>query len=330
MESNSGFEKDGGERIAKFLARSGVASRRGSERLIEEGRIKVNGKTLKTAAFKVSDKDTVLFDNKPIAAKEPPRLWRYHKPAGLVTSHKDEKGRETVFDKLPKELGRVISIGRLDITSEGLLLLTNDGELARALELPSTAWQRKYRARAYGKVTQEQLDTLMKGIKIDGIKTGPIEAELERQKGDNCWIAITLREGKNREVRRALDTLGLTVNRLIRISYGPFQLGGIPKEGIEEIKGKTLRDQVGHLIDIPEYIPPSQGQRGRKPKRGTHASAKRYANDVKPNRPRKPKTPAEPKAMPTGRGKFAHKAKPKSRKPSSARPSSTKPSGRRK
>ncbi len=346
MESNSGFENEGGERIAKFLARSGVASRRGAERLIEEGRIKVNGKTLTTAAFKVSEKDTVLFDNKPIAAKEPTRLWRYHKPPGLVTSHKDEQDRTTVFEKLPKEIGRVISIGRLDITSEGLLLLTNDGELARALELPSTGWQRKYRARAYGRVTQEELDTLMKGIKIDGIKTGPIEAELERQKGDNCWIAITLREGKNREVRRALDTLGLTVNRLIRISYGPFQLGGIPKEGIEEIKGKILRDQVGHLIDIPEFVPKPLGQRISKPKRGTHASAKRFANDTRATHPRKPKTPAEPKPMPTGRGKFAHKpksnksseksygkpyAKPAGKpsgKPITGRPSSGKPSGK--
>jgi len=311
MELSSGFEKEDGERIAKFLARSGVASRRESEKLIEAGRIKVNGKTLTTPAFKVTAKDKILFDNKPIAAKAPPRLWRYHKPAGLVTSHKDEKGRETVFDKLPKELGRVISIGRLDITSEGLLLLTNDGELARALELPSTAWQRKYRVRAYGKVTQQDLDKLQDGIKIDGIKTGPIEAELERQKGDNCWIAVTLREGKNREVRRALDTLGLTVNRLIRISYGPFQLGGMPKEGIEEIRGKVLRDQVGHLVDIPEFVPQSGGQRISKPKRGTHASAKRFTKDKKPN-----------KAAPQGRGKFAHK-KGKSSKP---RPST----GRRK
>ena len=309
MELSSGFEKEGSERIAKFLARSGVASRRACEKLIEEGRIKVNGKTLTTPAFKVTSKDKILFDNKPISAKAPPRLWRYHKPAGLVTSHKDEKGRETVFDKLPKEMGYVISIGRLDITSEGLLLLTNDGELARALELPSTAWQRKYRARAYGKITQDQLDTLKSGIKIDGIKTGPIEAELERQKGDNCWIAVTIREGKNREVRRALDSLGLTVNRLIRISYGPFQLGGIPKEGIEEIRGKVLRDQVGHLVDIPEYVPRPYGQAGgqrrSKPKRGTHASAKRFAKDSKP--------------APKGRGKFAHKTRGK-----------TKPSGRRK
>ncbi len=286
---------ENGERIAKFLARSGVASRRESERLIEAGRIKVNGKTLTTPAFKVTDKDVVLFDNKPIAEKEPPRLWRYHKPPGLVTSHKDEKGRETVFDKIPKELGRVISIGRLDINSEGLLLLTNDGELARALELPSTAWQRKYRARAYGRVTQEQLDTLKDGIKIEGIPSGPIEAVLDRQKGDNVWVSVTIREGKNREVRRALDSLGLSVNRLIRTSFGPFQLGGMAKGEVEEIKGRILQDQVGHLVDIPKHVPKPAGQRAGKPQRGTHASAKRFAKEAKP--------------APTGRGKFAHKGK---------------------
>jgi 23S rRNA pseudouridine2605 synthase len=300
---NKASDKNEGERIAKFLARSGVASRRESEKLIEAGRIKVNGKTLTTPAFKVTPKDTVLFDNSPVAGKAPTRLWRYHKPDGLVTSHKDEKGRETVFDALPDELGRVISVGRLDITSEGLLLLTNDGELARQLELPSTAWQRKYRVRAYGKVTQTDLDTLKNGIKIDGIKTGPIEAELERQKGDNAWISVTLREGKNREVRRALDTLGLHVNRLIRISYGPFQLGNLGKGEVEEVKARILREQVGHLVDIPEPKARPKGQRITKPKRGTHASAKRFAKDGKKD---------DDKAAPTGRGKFAHKSKSKS------------------
>lgn len=293
-----------GERIAKFLARSGIASRRESEKLIEDGRIKVNGKTLNTPAFKVTNKDVVLFDNNPIAAKEPPRLWRYHKPDGLVTSHKDEKGRETVFDTLPKEMGRVISVGRLDITSEGLLLLSNDGELARQLELPSTAWQRKYRVRAYGHITQADLDTLKDGIKIDGIKTGPIEAELERQKGDNAWIAVTLREGKNREVRRAMETLKLHVNRLIRVSYGPFQLGGLAKGEIEEVKTRVLRQQVGHLVDIPVIETKPQGQRMGKPQRGTHASAKRFAKDGKKD---------DAKAPPTGRGKFAHKSSGKNK-----------------
>ena len=240
------------ERIAKFLARSGVASRRESEKLIFDGRIKLNGKILMSPAIKVTPKDVILFDNQPVATKQPLRLWRYHKPDGLITTHKDERNRSTVFDELPEELGRVISIGRLDLTSEGLLLLTNDGELARALELPSTGWQRKYRVRAYGKVTQHDLDKLQKGITIDGIKTGEIVATLERQKGDNAWISVTLREGKNREVRRALDTLGLRVNRLIRISYGPFQLGNLEKGTVEEVKLRILKEQVGHLIEIPD------------------------------------------------------------------------------
>jgi len=240
------------ERIAKFLARSGVASRRESEKLIFDGRIRLNGKILTSPAIKVTPKDVILFDNQPVATKQPLRLWRYHKPDGLITTHKDERNRSTVFDELPEELGRVISIGRLDLTSEGLLLLTNDGELARALELPSTGWQRKYRVRAYGKVTQYDLDKLLEGITIDGIKTGEIVATLERQKGDNVWISVTLREGKNREVRRALDTLGLRVNRLIRISYGPFQLGNLEKGKVEEVKLRILKEQVGHLIEIPD------------------------------------------------------------------------------
>lgn len=265
-----------GERIAKYLAHAGVASRREAERLIEAGRIKVNGKVLNTPAFKVTSRDKILFDNKPVGAKPAPRLWRYHKPAGLVTSHKDEKGRTTVFDSLPKSLGRVISVGRLDLTSEGLLLLTNDGELARALELPSTGWVRRYRARAFGSVTQEQLDELKNGIMIDGISTGPIEAELERQQRGNAWITVTLSEGKNREVRRALSELGLEVNRLIRTSYGPFQLAGLQKGGVEEVRNRVLRDQVGHLVKIPAVKQAESSKPDRKPKRGSHSSAKRF------------------------------------------------------
>lgn len=239
-----------GERIAKALARAGVASRRDAEKLIEAGRISVNGKVLTTPAFKVTSKDKIEFDNQLVTRKEHTRLWRYHKPSGLLTSHKDPQGRPTVFENLPKDMPRVISIGRLDMTSEGLLLLTNDGELARMLELPSTGWARRYRARAYGRITQERLDTLQNGIEIDGIPTGPIEATIDRQQGDNAWINVTLREGKNREVRRALDTLGLRVNRLIRVSYGPFQLSVLPSGDIEEVKNRILRDQVGHLMEI--------------------------------------------------------------------------------
>lgn len=258
--------KEGGERIAKFLARAGVASRRDSEKLIEEGRISVNGKKLDTPAFKVTNKDKVTFDGKPVK-KDPPRLWKYHKPTGLLTTHKDPGGRPTVFDALPKTLPRVMSVGRLDMNSEGLLLLTNDGELARALELPSTGFVRRYRARAYGKINQDTLDSLMKGIVIDGIPSGPIEATLERQQRDNAWIQVSIKEGKNREVRRALETVGLRVNRLIRISYGPFQLANLDKGANEEIKSRVLRDQLGHLISLPETKPDSKqhpkNQRGK-------------------------------------------------------------------
>ncbi|MEL6686755.1 MAG: pseudouridine synthase [Pseudomonadota bacterium] len=272
------------ERIAKRLARAGVASRRGAERMIEAGLVRVNGKVLTTPAFTVSAKDQIEVKGQPIAAKEPPRLWRYHKPPGLVTSHKDERDRRTVFDALPPELPRVISVGRLDLTSEGLLLLTNDGELARQLELPSTGWSRRYRARAYGKTTQENLDTLKAGIEIDGVKTGPIEATLESERGDNVWVEVMIREGKNREVRRALETLDLKVNRLIRTSYGPFQLLNMPRGAVEEVKRKQLRDQVGHLIDIPR----EQDRHKRKPpKRGTHAS-KKARTDVSATNAKRP------------------------------------------
>ena len=244
--------KADGERIAKVLARAGVASRREAERMIEAGRVSVNGKVLSTPAIKVTGRDKITVDDKPVGKKEPTKLWRYHKPAGLVVSHRDEKGRQTVFEALPKSLGRVISVGRLDLTSEGLLLLTNDGELARQLELPSTGWTRHYRARAFGEVSQEQLDTLKGGITIDGVPTGPIEAVFEKQQRGNAWIGVTIREGKNREVRRALETLGLQVNRLIRTSYGPFQLGGLGKGEVEIVKPRILKDQVGHLVEIAD------------------------------------------------------------------------------
>lgn len=301
------------DRIAKYLARAGIASRRDSEKLVAEGRIKVNGKIIDTPATKVGPNDKVEFDNKPVGKKELTRLWRYYKPDGLVTSHKDEKGRQTVFDVLPKELGRVISVGRLDITSEGLLLLTNDGELARHLEHPSTGLSRRYRTRAYGRVTQAELDTLKNGIKIDGIKTGPIEAVLDSASGDNCWITVTLREGKNREVRRAMEHLGLVVNRLIRVSYGPFMLGDVPKGKVEEVKYKVLQTQLGHLMDFPE--PPEKKQKG--PKRGSHASAKRFQKTPEDKAPGN-----KTKAGPQGRGKFA-KSK---RKPGSG--SAGKPGGK--
>lgn len=233
-----------GERIAKFLARAGVCSRRDGERLIAEGRVKLNGKVLNTPAVKVTAKDKVAVDGRPVGVAQPTRLWRYHKPPGLVTTHRDPAGRATVFENLPPELPRVVSVGRLDLTSEGLLLLTNDGALARRLELPANGWIRRYRARAYGRVNQEELDTLKDGAVVDGVRYGPIEARLERA-GANSWIALTLSEGKNREVRRVLEALGLKVNRLIRIAYGPFQLGTLAPGAVEEVPPKMLREQLG-------------------------------------------------------------------------------------
>ena len=260
------------ERIAKVMARAGVASRRESERMIEAGRVSVNGKVLDTPAFTVGSRDRIAVDGKALAGKPPARLWRYHKPPGLVTTHSDEKGRGTVFNALPKDLGRVISVGRLDLTSEGLLLLTNDGELARALELPSTGWSRHYRARAFGEVSQAELDTLKDGIEIDGVRTGPILAELEKQQRGNAWIGVVIREGRNREVRRALDGLGLKVNRLIRTSYGPFQLGGLRRGEVEEVRPRVLLDQVGHLVDIE--VATSRQEREAKAKTQTKAKAR--------------------------------------------------------
>ncbi len=233
------------ERIAKFLARAGVCSRRDAERLIAEGRVKLNGKVLETPAVKVTAADAVVVDGRPVGAAAPTRLWRYHKPSGLVTTHRDPAGRATVFEHLPAELGRVISVGRLDLTSEGLLLLTNDGALARRLELPANGWLRRYRARAFGRVTQEELDQLKDGVTVEGVRYGAIEAKLERGRGSNAWISLALTEGKNREVRRALDALGLKVNRLIRTSYGPFQLGTLAPGAVEEIPRKVLKEQLG-------------------------------------------------------------------------------------
>ena len=234
-----------GERIAKFLARAGICSRRDAERLIAEGRVKLNGKKLDTPAVKITDQDRVSVDNRLIGVPEPTRLWRYHKPSGLVTTHRDPAGRPTVFERLPENLPRVISVGRLDLSSEGLLLLTNDGALARQLELPANGWLRRYRARAFGRVTQEELDALKDGVVVDGVRYGAIEAKLESSKGANAWIAVSISEGKNREVRRVLEALGLKVNRLIRIAYGPFQLGTLAPGAVEEISGKVLREQLG-------------------------------------------------------------------------------------
>jgi len=233
------------ERIAKFLARAGVCSRRDAERLIADGRVKLNGKVLDTPAVKVTAADIVLVDGRQVGAAEATRMWLYHKPSGLVTTHRDPAGRPTVFQNLPEGMPRVISVGRLDLTSEGLLLLTNDGELARRLELPANGWLRRYRARAFGRVSQEELDTLKNGITVEGVRYGSIDAKLERGGGANSWIQVSITEGKNREVRRVLDALGLRVNRLIRVSYGPFQLGTLPPGAVEEVPRRVLKEQLG-------------------------------------------------------------------------------------
>jgi 23S rRNA pseudouridine2605 synthase len=232
-------------RIAKAMARAGLCSRRDAERWIADGRVAVNGHIIRSPALDVEPDDRVLVDGTPLPGAEPPKLWRYHKPKGLVTTHRDPEGRETVFDKLPQSLGRVISVGRLDVTSEGLLLITNDGALARHLELPATGWLRRYRVRAHGRITAEALEKLKDGIEVEGVKYGPIEATLDKQQGANVWLTIGLREGKNREVRKVLGALGLDVNRLIRISYGPFQLLELPPGEVELVRRRVLADQLG-------------------------------------------------------------------------------------
>jgi 23S rRNA pseudouridine2605 synthase len=241
-------EKKSGERIAKVVSRAGLASRRDAEEWIVQGRVTVNGRVINSPALDVTANDVITVDGKPLPPRERTRLFLFHKPRGLMTTHADPEGRPTVFDNLPEGLPRLISIGRLDFNTEGLLLLTNDGGLARALELPDTGWLRRYRVRAHGEVTQAQLDELKNGIQVDGVKYGPIDATLERDQGANVWLVFAIREGKNREVRNVLAHLGLEVNRLIRVSYGPFQLGELAEGQVEEVKTRVLREQLGEKI----------------------------------------------------------------------------------
>src|SRR6188472_1024936 len=236
------------ERIAKVMARAGLASRREAEAWIEAGRVSVNGNKITSPALNVTAADKITVDGKPLPARERTRLFLYHKPRGLITTTADTHGRPTIFGALPKDIPRVVSIGRLDLNTEGLLLLTNDGGLARALELPATGWLRRYRVRAHGKIAQHQLDGLRHGIEVDGVRYGAIEAVLDREQGSNVWLTFAMREGKNREIRNVLGHLGLKVNRLIRVSYGPFQLGDLPDGAVEEVKTRALREQLGERI----------------------------------------------------------------------------------
>jgi 23S rRNA pseudouridine2605 synthase len=296
----------GAERIAKRLARAGVASRREVERLIEAGRVSVNGERLTTPAVKVSPSDRVTLDGRPVGAVQPTRLFRYHKPPGLVTTHRDPQGRPTVFDSLPAGLPRLISIGRLDLNSEGLLLLTNDGELARRLELPASGLVRRYRARARGRVDPARLARLKDGITVDGVRYGPILAEIEpgHEGGANQWLVLSLAEGKNREVRRVLEALGLAVNRLIRVSYGPFDLGTLPVGKAEEVGPQIVRERLGAHIATAT-------------KPAADAGAKYKPGWAKPKP--KPKSSRRPGSAPGP----SHSSAPRGPKPSASPPRSS-------
>ncbi|KPF82449.1 pseudouridine synthase [Brevundimonas sp. AAP58] len=333
------------ERIAKAMARAGIASRREVERLIGLGKVAVNGRILDTPATLVTRDDVITVDGKPIAATQATRVWRYNKPVGLLTSHNDPAGRPTVFDALPAGLPRVISVGRLDINTEGLLLLTNDGELSRALELPETALVRQYRARARGRVTQEQLDKLKEGVTVDGVRYGPVEATIDKAKTNedgsqsaNLWISVSITEGKNREVRKVLESVGLTVNRLIRLAYGPFQLGTLPTGSVEEVGPRVIRELLaqhirpenlpqGNTVETPAPIP---GRRTGAPKVVGKSGSAISDPSRKPSRVRAAETAAEEGAARAARApKKAGwaKAAPKFEHPKKAFKPRTRPDG---
>jgi 23S rRNA pseudouridine2605 synthase len=280
------------QRIAKVMARAGVASRREAESMITEGRVTLNGKPVESPALNVGPRDRIEVDGQPIARAERARLWLHNKPLGLVTSARDEKGRPTVFDHLPADMPRVMPVGRLDLNSEGLLLLTNDGELKRKLELPATGWLRKYRVRVNGAVDDARLAPLRQGIVVEGERFQPMIVSLDRQQGANAWLTVALREGKNREIRRAMSAIGLIVNRLIRVSYGPFQLGELESGAVQEIRPSVLRDQLGIAF---EDAPPA-------PRNAPKAAPKSPPKAA----PGSQKTPAAEKPAPKSWGMKSH------------------------
>lgn len=268
------------ERIAKRIARAGICSRREAETYIADGRVKVNGALLESPAFTVTEKDIIEVDDVRLNKAEPPRLWRYHKPRGLVVSNRDEKGRDTIFTHLPASLPRVISVGRLDIDSEGLLLLTNDGDLARHLELPATGWTRKYRVRVHGRVEEKKLEEIAEGVVVDGVQYGPVLARLDTQMNSNAWLTVAIKEGRNREVRNIMEYLGYPVTRLLRLSYGPFLLGRLEAGGVDEVKPSVLAEQLGMTADAighPDLPEPKSSTLRLKPK----SSARRQKSGQK-------------------------------------------------
>jgi len=267
MSTGNENEGAGGARIAKVIARAGLASRREAERMIEAGRVAVNGRVITRPALNVTESDRITIDGKPLAAPEPARMWLYHKPRGLVSTTSDEKGRPTIYDDLPGDMPRVMSVGRLDIDSEGLLLLTNDGALKRRLELPSTGWTRRYRVRVNGRPDEAAFAPLREGLVLGEERFQPMTVTLDRQQGANAWLTVTLREGKNREIRRAMAAVGLKVSRLIRVSYGPFQLGQIKPGALEELRPRVLRDQLGLTDDAGAGAPRPAPSRRRRLKR---------------------------------------------------------------
>ena len=297
-ETKPGHEVRDGSRIAKVMARAGLCSRREAEAWIAAGRVSVNGKPLASPAFNVSDADDVRVDGKPLEARERTRLFLFHKPRGLVTTARDPEGRATIFDALPDDLPRLVAVGRLDINTEGLILLTNDGGLARVLELPATGWLRRYRVRAHGSIGQAELDALRDGITIDGTVYAGIEARLDREQGSNAWMTMGLREGKNREIKVVLESLGLSVNRLIRVSFGPFELGDLAEGEVVEVRTRILRDQLGAKLareagadfeapvvdrSPPPAAPPAAEPR-RRPGRTFEDRASRFSRDPRSRR----------------------------------------------